>query len=92
MDRFDILARHRHTMMQNRRTLRRRTAVMAAVAVIVAGGLVTTAVLVSNAGRAEQALISYRAAISHARDGPELHPGETGLGRSGAWHHYQPLY
>jgi hypothetical protein len=91
MNRFNILARHRHTLMQNQRPLRRRTAVIAAVAVIVAGGLVTTAVLVSNAGRAEQALISHRAAISHATDA-ELHPGKTGLGRAGAWHHYQPLY
>jgi hypothetical protein len=98
MDRFDILAKYRHRSAHDRRALRRRTGAIAALALIVASGLVATAFFVSNAGRAEHAAASqpavtgYPAVISHIKDAPDLRAGETGLGRAGAWHQYEPLY
>ena len=85
MGRFDSLAKHGHTLAERRLIFRRPTGV-AALALIIAAVLVTAAALVSNAGRAEQAVISF------AKDTPELHAGGTRLERRGAWRYYEPQF
>ena len=86
MDRIDLIHEPRPTSAQERRTSRHRIGATAAFALMVAIALVTTALLVSAAGRASQAVAAHPAAA------PGLRADQAGLTRGGGWVFYTPLY
>jgi hypothetical protein len=86
MDRIDLIHEPRPTLAQDRRTSRHRIGAMAAFALMVATALVTTALLVSNAGRTGHAIAAHSAAP------PPLLADQAGLARGGGWQFYTPLY
>ena len=85
MDRIDLIHEPRPTSAQDRRTGRHRIGAMAAFALMIATALVTTALLVSAAGRGGQAVAAHPAA-------PPMLADQAGLARGGGWVFYTPLY
>jgi hypothetical protein len=86
METLDTLPNQTPISAEDRRALAPRTNVMAAVSLIVAAGLVATALLLSNAGRAGQAV------ADGGDTAPELRAGEIRAERGGIWQHYELQY